>query len=107
MSGDGVQLALLDDPLDVRFAQFHHANPHVYASLVRMARQWRAAGRGPCSIKMLFEVLRWEYGIATSGEPFLLNNSFTSRYARLIEANERDLVGIFHTRTLRGDWGAW
>jgi hypothetical protein len=100
-----MQMTLIDDPLDVRFAEFHDANPHVYDALVRMARQWKRAGRESCSIKMLFEVLRWEIGITTSGDLFTLNNSYTSRYARLINANEPDLAGIFETRSLRGEWG--
>lgn len=32
---------------------------------------------------------------------FTINNSFRSRYARLIMANEPDLVGLFETRQLR------
>jgi hypothetical protein len=99
-----MQMTLIDDPLDVRFAEFHDANPHVYDALVRMARRWRATGRNRCSIAMLTEVLRWEIGITTTGDPFILNNSYRSRYARLIEASEPDLAGIFETRSLRGDW---
>ncbi|MFM8155416.1 MAG: hypothetical protein ACKOAF_04975 [Actinomycetes bacterium] len=97
------QLALLDDPLDVRFTEFHHTNPHVYRALVDYARRWKAAGHDACSMKMLFELLRWHDGITTTGEAVLLNNSYTSRYARLIAANEPDLVGFFHTRTLHTD----
>ncbi len=29
-----------------------------------------------------------------------VNNSFSSRFARLVMANERDLVGVFQTRQL-------
>lgn len=100
------QLALLADPLDERFNEWHHSNPFVYQRLVEMARQWKAAGHTACSIKMLIEHLRWTEGLRTGGDTFLINNSFASRYARLIQANEPDLTGLFATRTLRSDWDA-
>ncbi len=100
------QLALLADPLDERFTEFHHANPHVYRTIVAFAYQWKSAGHDKCSMKMLFEVLRWEYGITTrSTDGFTLNNSYTSRYTRLIHANEPDLAGFFNTRQLEADRG--
>jgi hypothetical protein len=96
-----LQLSFLPDPLEVRFLEFHHANPHVYAALVDMAHEWRNAGHDSGSIAMFFEVLRWRVGITTSGEQFVLNNSYRSRYARLIAANEPELRQFFHTRQLR------
>jgi hypothetical protein len=95
------QLTLLPDQIEMRFLQFHHDNPHVYAELVRMARHWRDTGHESCSIKMLFEVLRWHRGIESHGDAFNLNNSYTSRYARLIAANEPDLREFFQMRQLR------
>jgi len=99
------QLTLLPDGIEQRFLAFHHNNPHVYEALVRMARRWKIAGHKTCSIKMLFEVLRWQVGITTSGDDFTLNNSYTSRYARLIAANEPDLADLFQMRQLHG--GEW
>jgi hypothetical protein len=53
-------------------------------------------------MKMLFEVVRWEHALDTSGsEGFRLNNSLTSRYARAIMAAHPDLDGLFETRVLR------
>lgn len=99
------QLSLMADPLDVRFLEFHHRNPAVYWELVRMAKQWRGAGHSACSIKMLVEVLRWQGGISTeSSDGLTINNSYASRYARLIAANEPDLAHMFNTRHLRTDY---
>ena len=99
------QLALLPDPIDARFLEFHHANPHVYRALVALAAQWQAAGHERCSMDMLFHRLRWDYGIETRGDTFRLNDHFTSRYARLISANLPSLAPLFATRTLRnGDF---
>jgi len=99
------QLTLLPDGIEARFSEFHHANPQVYEILVGLARKWRDAGHTTCSIKMLFEVLRWQVGITTRGDSFTLNNSYTSRYARLIAANEPDLADLFNMRQLQG--GEW
>ncbi len=100
------QLSLLEDPLDVRFAQWHQDNPHVYAALVILAREWKAAGNDVCSMDLLFNRLRWDYGLRGEGDQFALNNSYRSRYSRLIEANERDLIGFFTKRRLATDWDA-
>lgn len=97
------QLSLVPDPIDEAFLAFHHAHPEVYARLVAMARRWKAAGHETVGIKMFFEVLRWERGLSRDrdqGEEFLLNNNFSSRYSRLIMANEPDLAGMFKTRQL-------
>lgn len=95
------QLSLLPDPIDQAFFAFHHANPDVYVALVKLARQWKAAGHDRCSIAMLFEVLRFDVGLKTASTDGLkLNNSFRSRYARIIQANEPDLKGLFETRSL-------
>jgi len=97
------QLSLVPDPIDEAFLAFHHAHPEVYIRLVAMARRWKAAGHDAVGIKMFFEVLRWERGLLPdrdAGEEFVLNNNFSSRYSRLIMANEPDLAGMFKTRQL-------
>ena len=98
---DRRQLSLLPDPLDQAFFAYHHANPQVYRALVKLARQWKAAGHDRCSVNMLFEVLRYDQGLkTTSMDGLKLNNSYRSRYARVIQANEQDLRGMFETRAL-------
>ncbi len=87
--------------LDERFAVFHAENPAVYDELVRLARKARAAGHARYSAKALAELVRWHRTVETRGEPFKLNNSYVSRYARLIEATEPDLADFFETRTLK------
>lgn len=98
------QLSFLADPIDEQFTKFHHENPHVYEKLVQLARQWKAAGHEICSIDLLINKLRWEIGIRTKGQDFVINNNYASRYSRLIEANERDLVNFFTKRQLRSSW---
>lgn len=97
------QLALPEpDDTDERFAEFHSANPAVYAELVRLARELRASGHRRLGIRMLWEVLRWQrmLDIEAGVSPYKLNDHYVPYYARLIMATEPDLVGIFEIRAL-------
>lgn len=95
-----MQTTLFADTIAERFDKFHTENPHVYRRLVKLAREWKEAGHKKCSMDMLFHLLRWHYGIKTAGDPFKLNDHFTSRYTRLICANEPDLADLFEVRSL-------
>jgi hypothetical protein len=85
------------------FLEFHRNNPHVYHNIRVIAFQALAAGRKKIGMKLIFERLRWEYYIATerSEAEFVLNNNYTSRYARLLMENEPELAGMFETRKLK------
>ncbi len=86
--------------IDAAFWNFHTNHPEVYKGLVRLAYQAVNAGRERIGIKMLFEVLRWEWIITPdTSEEFKLNNNYTSRYARLI-MEEPGLGDVFETRRL-------
>lgn len=89
--------------LSERFLIFHYNNPKIYDILVRLARQGVGSGKKRIGIGMLWEVMRWEMGldVVDDGEEFKLNNSYRSRYARLIMKTEPDLAEIFETRTLK------
>ena len=84
--------------IDGAFRLFHAANPHVYRLLKQLALQMRTSGRERYGIGGLFERLRWEYAIKTSGE-FKLNNNYRALYARKLMAEEPKLAGFFQTRT--------
>jgi hypothetical protein len=100
------ELALFSiDPTTAdRFDAFHQDNPHVYAALVRLAREWVArTGRRQLGMKALFERARWDLVIETSDPDFVLNNDYTAYYSRLIMAREPDLDGIFALRRSAAD----
>jgi hypothetical protein len=84
-------------PLGTRFETFHAAHPAVYRELVRLARREVKRGRRP-GIGMIWEVMRWR---VAGPRRLRLNNDWRSRYARLIQASEPDLAGVFRTRKLR------
>ncbi len=92
-----------DTTIEERFAAFHQDNPQVYQELVKLARTWR--GRHPnrkVGIELLFAVCRWQRAMKTIDEAaYKLNNSYRSRYARLIMASEPDLVDLFELRELQ------
>lgn len=83
------------------FRAFHTANPWVYDALRTLALDMRRAGRERCGIKMLCEVVRWQYARATVGDEFRLNNNYTPHYARLLMDREPELAGMFDTREIR------
>lgn len=101
------QLSLtFDASIAERFEAFHRENPHVYRTLVRLAREWvNSTGRHKLGIKTLYERARWDIAIATSAPDFKLNNNFTAFYARLIQKQEPDLDGLFNVRASEAD--AW
>jgi hypothetical protein len=90
-----------DLTIDEKFSEFHKKNPAVYRRLVNLCREVKGAGHTTYSMKALFERLRWWHHIELkSKEPFLLNNDFTSRYARAIMLCEPDLCDFFQVRRL-------
>lgn len=85
--------------LEEQFAAFHAANPHVYHALRRLALDMTRRGQRRIGIGMLFEVLRWQYVMATHDpNGFKLNNNYRSFYARLLHDNEPELHGVFEMR---------
>lgn len=82
-----------------KFEAFHEANPWVYTSIVRMARELVERGHRKIGIAMLFESLRWLRMRSTSDPTsgFKLNNNYKAWYARLV-MREPGLADIFEKR---------
>lgn len=89
-----------------RFAEFHSQNPHVADALERLAEQWLAAGNRKVGMKALFERLRWESGIRTEGSAYVLNNSWTAFYSRLLLDRRPEWAGRITTRRALADGSA-
>ena len=88
------------DPIQDGFDEFHAANPAIFTAFVGFARKLKAAGHRKGSAKLIIERIRWEYAITTTDPDFKVNNSYTSRYARLAMEACPDLAGFFETRML-------
>lgn len=87
--------------INAAFEEFHRLNPEIYARLVILSRTALAAGRIRIGIGALWERMRWDYMLSSTGDMYKLNNNFRSRYARLIAKNEPQLSSLFAFRTLR------
>lgn len=88
-----------------RFLLFHERNPHVADALEALAAAWLAR-HNRVGMKALFERLRWESGIATDGDAYRLNNSYTALYARLLIRRRPEWADRIETRVLRAPRGA-
>ena len=97
-------LLVFDGTTAARFEEFHRTNPHVYRTLVRLAREWvDQKGQQKLGISMLFERARWDLAIETGADDFRLNNSYRAFYSRLIMAREPDLADLFELRHSQAD----
>lgn len=92
--------------LGQRFKAHHDAHPWVYEALVRLAQEWQRNAPGQkCGGKLLIERLRWE--VMTSADyahlghrDAALNNSFVSRWVRMMIDEHPEMDAIFQRRAL-------
>lgn len=88
--------------LQGRFERFHRENPQVFEVFVKAARSLKASGRKRYGAKAIVEHMRFHVPLGTVGEPWKLNNSFTSRYARLlVETYPDEFADFVEMRTLK------
>lgn len=89
--------------LDERFERFVEKNEWVIDRLAQMALYWKRRGRKHYGIKSLCEKFRWDYldAVADPTCDWKINNSYTSRLARLLMERHPELDGFFETRELR------
>ena len=84
-----------------KFEIYHAENPVVYELFKEFARKARNAGFDSYSSKAIFERLRWHMNIETKGDPFKLNNNYTSFYARMMMDDLPAYNTFFNTREQR------
>ncbi|WP_406200019.1 hypothetical protein OH807_18400 [Kitasatospora sp. NBC_01560] len=92
---------LSDASIQQKFESFHELNPWVLDALEQLTTDCVSGGFGNVGIGMLFEILRWRYGLHTRGDVFRLNNNFRSRYARLLIERHPEWASVFEVRALR------
>lgn len=83
------------------YQKWDAANPHFYPLFVRFALQLAERGYRNLSSKLIFERIRWESMIRTTGEEWKLNNNYTPIYARRFMRDHHNLDGLFRLRELR------
>lgn len=96
-------IAAEGDTIQARFDSFHASNGWVADALEALVKDQLAHGRKRVGVKNLVEVIRWNYSRATStqGSSFRLNNTYTSRYARLLIDRHPEWADVLETRELR------
>ena len=100
-SGGMKQRHLFQPSIEDRFQEYRARHPEVYSALVRYALDAKHAGHR-VGIKACWERVRWEMRVERrTDEEYLLNNSFTAHYARLIAQQEPELRDFFEMRRLR------
>lgn len=88
--------------LDARFAEYHRRNPRVYKLFKQYAFQVKRTGREHFGGKVIMERIRWYQMFETNDpEGFKINNSYVSRYVRLLVKEHPEFEGFFETRRLR------
>lgn len=88
--------------IDERWAEFHAANPHVFAELLRLARARLARGEGRIGVKALWEELRSWLSV-TGQDVYKLNNDYTSLYARALIERDPALASLIEVRRRKTD----
>lgn len=83
-----------------KFCVFHVANPRVFEALETMTEALLARGRTRLSVKMLVEVLRWNFYMKTAdpNSDFKVNNSYAAFYARLLVDTHPEWETVFEMR---------
>ncbi len=91
-----------DEPseLDKKFWAFHHENPQVFRKLEELTEEAYVRGRKKIGIGMIFEVLRWNSIMQTEGDNYKLNNSYRSRYVRILVDAHPEYKDLFETRKI-------
>lgn len=88
-------------PIDSKFTDFHSKNPAVYELFKRFAVEALVAGKTKIGAKAIAERIRWSVEIEARGGEFKLNNSYVSRYARLLAKEDPRIGSLFNFRGLK------
>lgn len=72
-------------------------NPHFYELFEQFTKQWLTR-HSTASAALVFERIRWESGIRTTGESWTLNNNYRAIYARRFMIEHPEYGDCFRTR---------
>ena len=74
-------------------------------ALEALAAQWLSR-HAKVGVKSLGESLRWTSGLQVEGDPYRINNSYLSRYARLLIERHPEWADAIETRSLAAERAA-
>lgn len=89
--------------LDERFQQYHEAHPEVFAEFRQLATQLLNKGHRHYGAGAIFEYIRFQRALrgGLDDEGLKLNNSYRSRYSRMLAAEDPRFKPFFEFRTLK------
>jgi hypothetical protein len=93
----------MSERIQEQFERFDQAHPEMYEAFRAIADDLLRRGRRHYGSKAIFEMIRYHRLLSgqDDNEPFKINNSYSSRYARkLIDEDER-FRDFFELRELR------
>lgn len=95
----GINQMFPDYPRHVldKFKSFHQQNPRVFQDFKSKAFAMRSK-RNKYSAMAIFQAMRWDYDLQTSGDPFKINNDFIPIYARLLVYHHPEFETFFEFR---------
>ena len=87
-----------------KFEEYHRENPHVYQLFKRFTFEKINAGAQHLGSSAVFERIRWETSVTTTGDEFKINNTYQPFYARLFMKDYPEHEGFFRLRTAKADY---
>lgn len=84
------------------FELYHRENPAVLERMIREAREWVQGGGTRLGIGMLVAHIRW-IGQVEQWNDFKINENHGAFYARLIQVECPELIGVFEMRAAEAD----
>ncbi len=87
---------------DKLFFEYHERNPHVFKLIKKYASEARRVGRKRYGIWAIINRVRWHLDVETHDPAgFKMNNSHSSRYARLLIEKFPVFTNFFELRKLK------
>jgi len=83
------------------FREFHAANPHVYDLVEKLVMEKIASGRPRYGMKSIFEIIRWDYPVNTTGGSYKLKNALAPYYTRLFNKLNPEVEGFLTIAPIR------
>lgn len=86
---------------EAAFERFHAENPEILQRLASMALRLKSRGINHYGLRALWEAMRYDLSVETTGKQYKLNDHFPPMFARLLMEQWPQLDGMFETRERR------
>jgi hypothetical protein len=86
------------DAIAEKFKEFDLENPIVYTEIVKLVTAAHDSGVKRLGIATIFEVMRYNMAVRTTGDQYKLNNNFRAMYVRKLISEYPQFTDMFETR---------